>query len=252
MDWLSLGLAFLIGIAVALLNSLAGGGSSLSLPAFIFMGLPAGVANGTNRFGLIWGNLSSFYGLFRKGQFEFSTFKPFALPIMIGAAMGAWCAVLTPDSLYEALLGFVLIGVAILNVVHLAQYQPSEQSDSKPFNLQTFIVFTCVGFYAGLIQVGVGFVMIFAFSKWTSLSLIKINAIKSGIATLFMVQSFLIFLWYGKVHWPLALIYALGCILGGVLGSHLQIKQGEKWLKWAMFGVSLAMALKLLLPLIHF
>lgn len=254
-----------LGVAVAMLNSLAGGGSSLSLPAFIFMGIPPGVANGTNRFGLIWGNFMSFYGLYRQGQFDFQTFKPVIIPIVLGASVGAYLAVLIPDKMFEGFLAMVLLGVAVLNLTHLLKgsLSPSSRYTESPSHVDlaqkmrspawsksTFTLFTLVGFYGGFIQVGVGFVMIFAFSKWSGSNLLQVNAIKSGVATLFMMISFGIFFAHGKIKWDTALIYAIGCIIGGYVGASLQVYRGESWVKWVMISVCLGMSIKLISDLI--
>lgn len=247
MSW-ELLIALGLGVLVAVLNSLAGGGSSFSLPGFIFMGLPAGVANGTNRFGLIWGNIMSFYGLYRKGKFNIKVFKPLVIPILLGAALGAYAAVFIPDSLFEGFLALVLLTVAGMNIWHLLQAQsPSQEAQVQSMSKWGFLVFMGVGFYGGFIQVGVGFVMIYAFSKWSKLSLIEVNAMKSGVAALFMIQSFMIFLWHGKIDWPIGLAYALGCLLGGYLGAHIQVRKGEKFLKWVMVLASVAIAIQLLI-----
>tara|TARA_B110000483_G_scaffold240330_1_gene320689 strand:- start:412 stop:1272 length:861 start_codon:yes stop_codon:yes gene_type:complete len=274
-EYLKLALGFGIGIVVAILNSIAGGGSSISLPSFILMGIPAGVANGTNRFGLIWGNLASFYGLYRRGYFSWKILAPLVLPILLGAGAGAWCAVLIPDTIFQLFLAAVLIGVALLNVQYLWRNHKKLKSNSQvksgvltpqvthaagnihgeqnypiaprpQLSFWSFVGFVLVGFYGGFIQVGMGFVLIFAFSLLAPMRLVQINALKSAIATLFMIQSFAIFFYYGKVQWDLAIIYAMGCVLGGFIGSLIQISQGDSFIRIAMVLISVVMAIKIL------
>ena len=80
---------FILGAVVSLINSIAGGGSTLSLPIMIFLGLPATVANGTNRIGLIIGNFSSAYNLARHGYLNKKIFFQLLLPTFFGALLGA-------------------------------------------------------------------------------------------------------------------------------------------------------------------
>jgi len=98
-----------IGVAVSFINSIAGGGSMLSLPAMIFMGIPATVANGTNRVGIFWGNISSVMKLYRSGKLEWRALKLLVLPVALGAAVGALFAVSIPDDVFKPILaGFIL------------------------------------------------------------------------------------------------------------------------------------------------
>ena len=79
---------FVLGAIVSLINSIAGGGSTLSLPIMIFLGMPATVANGTNRIGLIIGNISSVANLARHGYLNKKIFFQLLIPTVIGASIG--------------------------------------------------------------------------------------------------------------------------------------------------------------------
>ena len=99
-----------LGFLVALINSLAGGGSSLSIPILLLLGVPAGMANGSNRFGVLAGNLSSFLAL--KHQVRIShQHKIWILWSMLGAAGGAYVATLLPDLIFKPLLALIVVAV---------------------------------------------------------------------------------------------------------------------------------------------
>ena len=92
---------FVLGAVVSLINSIAGGGSTLSLPLMIFLGLPATVANGTNRIGLIIGNFSSAFNLARHGYLNMRLFLQLLTPTLTGALVGACFLVHIGDKLFQ-------------------------------------------------------------------------------------------------------------------------------------------------------
>ena len=238
------GLVFLIGILVSFINSIAGGGSSLSLPFLIFLGLPGSVANGTNRIGIFWGNLTSFIGLFRKGHFQFKWVKNMIAPVIIGAVSGALVAVDIPNHIFKPFLGGVLVFVSILTLRGVGKDE--KQVEPRTINpVLNFFLFLVVGFYGGLIQIGVGYILIFALRYASRLDLVKVNAMKAGIGFVFIFTSMLVFVFADKVVWPIALVLSAGCALGGWLGSYWQIKKGHDWIKKALVVMSIVFAAKL-------
>ncbi|MDR2581748.1 MAG: sulfite exporter TauE/SafE family protein [Fibromonadaceae bacterium] len=237
---------FTLGIVVAFINSIAGGASSLSLPVMILLGLPPTVANGTNRFGMLVGLLSSAFNMKRYGYLRMDIAKALLPPTLVGAALGTLVAVAINDSHFQMLLAIVMVAVAIMSSLSIDPFgKPPEKPSAKP-SKKAFLGFTAVGFYGGFSQVGVGFIQIFSLRKYTGLDLKQVNGIKNFLSLCFLSLSSVGFFIAGKVILDLAICMALGGALGGYLGSKLQHKYDQIWIKRTIQLASIALAAKLL------
>ncbi len=242
-------LMFGIGIVVAFINSVAGGGSMLSLPIMIFLGIPATVANGTNRVGIFWGNLASATKLYRSGKLDFSILKILILPVVIGAVVGAYFAVKIPDEIFKPVLAGFILCITFLSVYSSRKKLHTTEISGQPKELNILKLifwFFLVGLYGGFVQIGVGFILIFAFSKATNFDLVRINALKGAIATVFIFVSIIVFALNGKIIWSVAAAFACGTLIGGILGASFQIKKGDVWIKRFLLVMGIIMSAKLL------
>ena len=166
---------FVLGAVVSLINSIAGGGSTLSLPIMIFLGMPATVANGTNRIGLIIGNFSSAFNLARHGYLNKRIFLQLLTPTILGALLGACFLVHIGDKVMSNLNKNVL-------------GNPPENPPEK-LTLKGALGFFAIAIYGCIVQVGVGFVQIFGLTRYTGLAPIQINALKNSLTNVFLVVS---------------------------------------------------------------
>jgi uncharacterized membrane protein YfcA len=249
MDYLQYLIFFSLGLIVSLINSIAGGGSSLSLPIMILLGLPPTVANGTNRIGLIVGNLSSMLNLKKHGYLYMPVFKQLFLPTLIGSFLGVVDLVKMSDKLFQAILALVIFFVVFMTNLKKDILGKAPETPPSKRSLKGFLGFIAIGIYGSIIQVGVGFLQIFAISKYSGLSLIQVNALKSALTSIFLVVSTIGLALSGKILWDVALIMALGAWLGGYIGSSLQRKHGNQFIQRAITIVSLLMACYLLYDL---
>jgi len=237
---------FTLGIIVAFINGIAGGASSLSLPIMILLGLPPTVANGTNRFGMLVGIFSSVLNMRRYGYLRMDIAKALLLPTLLGGAAGTLLAVVIDDAHFQILLAIVMVAVAIMSSMGTDPLgSPAESPPERP-GAKAFLGFTAVGFYGGFLQVGMGFIQIFALRKYSGLDLKQINAIKSFLSFWFILMSSIVFFVAGKVVLELAIVMALGGVLGGLLGSKFQHKHDQIWIKRAIQIASVCLAAKLI------
>jgi uncharacterized membrane protein YfcA len=243
-------LVFLVGGIASFINSLAGGGSTLTLPALIFMGVPPTIANGINRFGILFGNLASVGGLSKKGHLRKDILLKLFPIVAIGAIAGALAGVNISDHLFRILLAITLVWVVIAGRLrHGKKRIPHPEGEFKP-SLKNYLAFLMIGFYGGFIQVGVGFWLIIALIWSTGLEIIKVNALKGSIAVIFIGISAAVFIANGKTIWLIALTQALGCFIGGWMGSHYQVKKGEGFIRGFISAISILMAFKLIWDII--
>lgn len=244
---------FILGAVVSLINSIAGGGSTLSLPIMIFLGMPPTVANGTNRIGLIIGNLSSVYNLAKHGYLNKKIFKQLFIPSFIGACIGVCFLVNIGDKAFQAILAGVICLVVVMSRLRKDILGKPPATPPERLTPGGAIGFALVSIYGCIVQVGVGFVQIFSLTRYTGLDPIHVNALKNALTTIFLVLSTIALGIAGKILWPVAIVMAAGAWFGGYLGSSLQRKKGNKFVENFVSVCSVAMAIYLAVDLfIHY
>jgi uncharacterized membrane protein YfcA len=241
---------FILGLVVSLINSIAGGGSTLSLPIMIFLGMPATVANGTNRIGLIIGNLSSVYNLARHGYLDKKIFKQLIIPSFVGALIGVCFLVHIGDRAFQAILACVICLVVIMSNLRKDILGKPPVAPPEKLTLKGALGFFGIAVYGCIVQVGVGFVQIFGLTRYTGLAPIQINALKNSLTNVFLVVSTVTLGINGKINWPIAVLMAGGAWVGGYFGSFLQRKKGNKFIQHFVSATSIAMAIYLVVDLI--
>ena len=239
-------LIFLAGIVAAFINVNAGGGSLLTLPALIFLGLPPVVANGTNRIAILVGAISATRNFKNKGVFDWKFGLGLAVPALIGTTIGSSIAVTIPDKMFNAILSCVMILVVIAIIVNpQKRMKGAIEALTRTRKIVAGIVFFFVGFYGGFIQAGVGFLIMATLALITGLSLVRINALKVFVVLIYTIFSLVVFVLNGKVNLPMGLALSAGHAIGAHLGASFAVKKGDKWIRGILVIAVIAMALKL-------
>lgn len=241
---------FILGAVVSLINSIAGGGSSLSLPIMIFLGMPPTVANGTNRIGLIIGNLSSVHNLAKHGYLNKKLFKQLFWPSLVGALLGVGFLANIGDKVFQAIIAGAICLVVIMSHTRKDLFGNPPANPPEKLTLGGAIGFALVSVYGCIVQIGVGFVQIFSLTRYTGLDPIHVNALKNCLTTVFLVVSTAVLAFTGKVNWPIAIVMSAGAWCGGYFGSALQRKKGNKFIQNFISVCSLVMAAYLVVDLV--
>ncbi len=236
---------FIAGVIAGLINTLAGGGSLLSLPILIFLGLPTAVANGTNRIALIAQCAFAVAGFKKKGVSDFKLSLLLSLPAISGAVIGSLIAIDISDILFKRILAVIMLLVLGIILWHPHQNVGSSRRSGRSHLIITMIVFFFIGIYGGFIQVGVGFIIIAALTMITRLNLVETNSHKVFIVGVYLVFSLIVFAFNDKVCWDIGLCLAAGMGLGGWMGSHWAVTGGERWIRWTITICVIAMVIKL-------
>lgn len=244
--WL-LGLVVVVGVIVGFINTLAGSGSFLSLPLLMFMGLPANVANGTNRIGVLLQSLVA-AGTFRKHKvFEWKDGLWLSIPAVIGSIVGAQLAISINEKTMENVIAVFLFLMFFLVLIKPEQWIKSKSGEikAKPGFLQ-FIIFFFIGIYGGFIQAGVGFFLLAGLVIGSGFELVRANAIKVLIVLLFTPFALIVFIFNSQVDFKLGLFLALGNIIGAYIASKWAIKWGSEFIWYVLLITILGSALKLI------
>ena len=250
-DWTSYLLLFVAGGVAGVINVIAGGGSFLTLPLLIFMGLPATVANGTNRIAILLQNVGAVWGFHRYGVVDWRAILWAAIPATVGSVFGTWAALVISDEAFTKVLAVLMVGVTLLTLWNPFGNEEAPHS-SHPRRLMStpteFLLlglgFFGVGLYGGFVQAGVGF-FILAVTTVAGLDLIRGNAVKVLSVLVFTIVSLSMFVWNGHVHWPMGLALAAGNVLGGLIGVRLTVLKGHAWVKGVVTLAVILFALKL-------
>jgi len=239
----SLLILFGVGLIAGFINVNAGGGSSLTLPVLIFLGLDSALANGTNRVSLIIQNLSAVQSFKKEDYHQFNTSLKLALFTLPGAVAGAFLAVKIDDVLFQKILAVVMIGIIISMLFNKTN---SKTDKNGLINWIGYLSMFGIGFYGGFIQVGVGFLLMASLNYLMKFDLIVTNMHKVFIVFIYTIPAVIIFAITDNVNWVFGLSLGIGSALGGWWGAKFSIKKGEKFIKYVLMAAILIMAVKLL------
>ncbi|MDX1632027.1 MAG: sulfite exporter TauE/SafE family protein, partial [Thermoanaerobaculia bacterium] len=196
-----LGILLLVGLLAGTLNVVAGGGSFLTLPVLIFLGLPPTVANGTNQVGILAQNLGAVWSFHSFRVLRWRWALQMAVPATVGAALGTWAALEVSDEAFQKILAVLMVVVTLWTLVGRGR-RGTEDPDFEPGppGWPLWLGFFGVGLYGGFVQAGVGF-FILAVTSWAGLDLVRGNAVKVLTILCFTILSLSLFAWQGQVSW---------------------------------------------------
>lgn len=247
MDVLDYLFIIVIGFISGFLNTVAGGGSLITLPVLIFMGLPGSVANATNRVAILVQNITAVSGFNSKGiklPLPYSLYL--GLASLGGGFMGAKLAVDIDDTLFNRILAVIMILVVISIVL-----EPRVKKVNRPERLGVvhqalgIVAFFFLGIYGGFIQAGIGFLVIAVLTKVNHFNLVKTNYVKVFAAIVYTGVAVLVFALENKIVWITGLVLAIGQGFGGWYASRWSVDKGEVWIKRVMVAAVIGLAVKL-------
>lgn len=230
------------GFAAGIINVLAGGGSNLTIPALMVMGLPADMANATNRVGVMLQCLVGLRGFNKSDRLERSDMLPILVPTLAGGVLGAAVASYLPNALLKPLLLGMMISLSVVMIVKPKTVFPGP--DEQPHRIRdrpwaAFGLFL-TGIYGGFVQAGVGFLLIAAMAGGLRYDLVRANALKLLCAAAFTAVALAVFIVNGLVAWVPGLILGAGTMLGAQIGVRLALNISQTALKWFLLCMTLA------------
>lgn len=234
-------LIFFGGVFAGGINSMAGGGSLLTVPLLSLAGVDGLFANGTNRVAVLIQNGSSGYGYASKKVVPFRDALPIFVPAVVGGLIGALAVSGIDDDLFEKIFGIMMFPMLALSL-----WKPKTKAASKPWPLWlNLVVFFLVGIYAGAIQAGVGLILLLLLSR-AGFDLVEGNAIKTYVILVVSAVAVVTFVAQGQVRWIPALVLSGGMALGGYAGSLIAVAGGEKVIRPVLVVSVVVLALKMI------
>jgi len=230
------------GFVAGIINTLAGGGTNLTLPALMVMGIPADFANATNRVGVLLQSGIALVGFRRHDRLPTHDVGPILIPTLVGGVFGAVAAAYAPAGLLKPLLLGAMLGMTIIMLVKPEVVAPPP--GTVPHHVKdrpsSRLWLGIAGFYGGFVQAGVGFILITAIAGSLRYDLVRTNALKMVCVSAFTAIALAIFIAQGLVLWVPGLILAIGSMAGANLAVRFAITAKPSTLKWFLFTMTLA------------
>ncbi len=241
MDVLDVVLLVAGGLFAGCVNTIAGGGSLLTVPLLVLVGVPGDVANGTNRVGILTSNISAAEAFRRRGVSGLSRVVPVLVPVVIGALAGSLLISRVDAEAFERAFGVIMVPLLLLSL-----RPPKVPAAARPWSgPMAAAVFFGVGLYAGAFQAGIGLLMVLALSR-SGLDVVVANSVKVLVIMVVTCTALPVFIAGGLVDWGPALVLAAGFGVGGALGARITVTGGERVVRPVMAVAVLAMAGRLL------
>ncbi|MBN1271174.1 MAG: sulfite exporter TauE/SafE family protein [Candidatus Aminicenantes bacterium] len=244
MGILHLILLFAIGAVAGFINVNAGGGSTLTLPALIFLGLEGSLANGTNRVAIFIQNIFAVTSFKKSNVHGFKESLIYSLFTLPGAVSGALLATRVSHTAFQRILGGVLLFV-VFSMFISRGYKKGNKTTRHPKSWLIYPALFGIGFYGGFVQAGVGFLFMAALYHLLRIDLVTVNMHKVFIILIYTLPTLFIFAWTGNIDLKLGLILAAGNALGGWWGARAAVKGGEKVIRIILAAAIVVMSAKL-------
>ncbi len=231
------------GLLVGFINTLAGGGSIISLSVLMLMGLPAPVANGTNRIAIIVQTLTATTSFRQQKVLDSKKGWILGIPAIIGSVIGAWIAVDISEVVLERAMAVIMLIMLIFMIYNPKKILYGRQDlVEKKVSVLQIVIFFFIGLYGGFIHMGVGYFLLAALVLSCGYDLVRANAVKVFIVLMYVVVSFLVFIFNDQVYWKYGLVLTIGNVIGAYVASRLAVQKGVAFVKWVIVVIILVMS----------
>ena len=247
MNWYFVPLLLTAGFACGLINVLAGSGSLLTLPLLIYMGLPAPVANATNRVAILLQNVVGVESYRRAGVLEPRRLPLLLVPSIAGALVGARIAVDIDEELLRRTLGALMVVMAVVLFARPRRWLEGAGRGARQASGWLLApLFFVIGAYGGFIQAGVGIFLLAGLVLGAGYDVVRANAVKVLLVLCYTVFALALFAYHGQVNWSFGLVLAVGNMAGAWVGVRLALERGAEFVRWVLIAVVLATGLHLM------
>ncbi len=227
------------GFLVGFINTLAGGGSIISLSILMYvMGLPASVANGTNRIAIALQTITATSNFKKQNILDWRKGIKLGIPAVLGSIIGAMIAVDMDDEIFEKamviIMFFMLAFIFYKPQIWLKGNQELMEKKVSPFLM---FIFFLIGIYGGFIHVGIGYLLLISIVMGAGYDLVKANAIKIFIVMMYVPFSLIVFIYNDDVNYLYGFTLAIGNVIGAIVASKMAIKKGANFVRWIIVAV---------------
>lgn len=220
-----------LGVVAGFMNTVAGGGSALTVPALMLVGLPVELANGTNRVAVVAQSVAGAHGLASHEQMDAGQVRAVVVPTSVGGLLGAVAAARMPPMVLEPLLLGLLVGMAALLAFRPDALVPPAGTEPRSVDVRSGAALFAVGLYGGFAQAGSGFLLLAVLGGLLRHELVRANALKLVCVAVFAFGALVIFAAAGQVDWASGAILAVSTVIGARLGVRFAVRADTRWLR---------------------
>jgi len=238
---------FAIGCIAGFINVVAGGGSLITVPVMVFLGMPGPVANGTNRIAILAQNITAITTFFNKGFSDFRLSLSLSAMAIPGAVAGAFIGTRLEGVWFNRTIAIIMIFAMLMMIFDKKlKTQKSNGVISRKRMIIGHLSMVVIGFYGGFIQIGVGFIIMPVLVRVMGIDLVRVNMHKVFIIGSYTVVSLIVFASRVEIAWLLGLCLAAGNSLGGWFGAHFSVTRGDRIIKIVLNTLFFIFIIKLL------
>jgi len=234
-----------IGVFAGTVNTIAGGGSLITLPALIFMGMPAVTANATNRVGVFTQSLAATERYRRQGIVDLRRGLVLLVPSCIGAVLGSLLSIDIDELLFRRVIAAVMLLMLVIMMVRPKRWLEG-RGEGEPRHLAwRALAFFFIGVYGGFLQAGVGVILLVGLVLLEGQDLLRANGVKVLLVAGFTLLPVAVYACNGLIAWDAGLALAAGSAVGGLLGARMTVSWGPRFIRGVLVAVVLVSAGKL-------
>jgi uncharacterized membrane protein YfcA len=237
---------FLAALAAGAINSVAGGGSFISFPSLLFIGIPPVNANATSTVALwpgqpasVWAYRHEMQGISRR------TLIPLTVTGIIGGIAGAWVLLITPQMTFLHLVPWLLLAATLIFTASGRITRWLGQRHSQPHaaftSVHGILLQLVLAFYLGYFGAGAGILMLAMLALLGMDNIHTMNALKAWLTTVSNGVAMLLFIYHRAVYWPEAVVMVIGSVLGGYFGAFFAQKTKPRHVRAIVIVVGFGM-----------
>src|SRR5687767_7369894 len=239
-------LIFLAAFLGGAINSIAGGGTLLTFPAIVWLGIPPLSANATSTVALWPGSFGSMWAYRRELTGTRNWLIWFTVPSVAGGIIGAQLLLRTSPDRFDAIVPFLVLGATLLFLLQqplsrrLARRASEEQATRVDLPRPSWWFLAAqlaVAVYGGYFGAGIGILMLATLGAMGLSDIHRMNGVKNWGAMCINAIAAITFVLSGIVTWPVAAAMAAGGLVGGYGGARLALRVGQKWVRRAVIAV---------------
>jgi len=246
-SWYVVVLIILAGFLAGFINVLAGSGSLITVPLLIFLGLPATVANATNRIMILVTNIVGVTSFRQQKIFKIKDNIWLSLPAIAGAIIGAFVAVDISEQLLTRIIGGLMVFL-LFTIIYKPQkwLKEVQKNIEHKYTVWQYVIMFFIGLYGGFIQIGIGVFLLSGLVLSVGFDLVKANAVKLFIILSYTIFALAIFIYKGQVNFIAGFLLAIGSSIGSFIASRIAVGWGVKFVRIVLMVVVIVAAIKFL------
>lgn len=236
-------LLFIVAALAGAINSVAGGGSFLTLPTLLYAGVTPVVANATSTMAMLPGSVASAAAYRRELQGRAGWLVPLGLVSLLGGLLGGVLLVRTSDTSFMRLLPWLMLLAAVTFTFGDRVRRTLSLERVHGHLLRVAVLQFVIAIYGGYFGGGIGIMMLASFALGGMLDIHEMNGLKTLLTVLVNALALVEFIIEGVVAWGPGLIMVAGAVIGGYVGAALARRINPTWVRRFVIAIGWTMTI---------